>query len=243
MDPQTIFITFISLGVGGMLKGATGVGAPLIAIPALALIFDVPTAIAIFSIPNLLTNALQAWRFWPHQRSRQLVWGFAISGVLGISIGTYFLAILSPDFLQKSLAVVVLAFVTFKILNSNWFLRRNIANKVAPIAGFCAGILQGVSGLSAPISISFLNSMKLKRQEFIATINIFFTVTALPQIILLIYFDIFTVTLSFWSTLALIPVLTFMPVGQYLAKRWSNKTFERIIILLLLFISIKLLFH
>ena len=52
-----------------------------------------------------------------------------------------------------------------------------------------------------------------------------------------------TVTLSFWSTLALIPVLTFMPVGQYLARRWSNKTFERIIILLLLFISIKLLFH
>ena len=72
MDPHTIFITFISLGVGGILKGATGVGAPLIAIPALALIFDVPTAIAIFSIPNLLTNALQAWRFWPHQRSEIL---------------------------------------------------------------------------------------------------------------------------------------------------------------------------
>ena len=242
MDTYSIFIAFMSLGFGGVLKGATGVGAPLIAVPALALIFDVPTAIAIFSIPNLLTNALQAWRFWPYQKSKKLVWGFAISGVFGISIGTYFLATLSPYLLQKSLALVVLAFVAFKILNSTWFLSRDIANKLAPIAGFCAGILQGVSGLSAPISLSFLNSMKLERREFIATINVFFTVTALPQIILLIYFDILTVNRSLWSALSLIPVLMFMPLGQYLAQKWSNKIFEQIINSLLFLISIRLLF-
>ena len=54
MDIFPIIVAFLSLGLGGILKGATGAGAPLVAVPALALLFDVPTAIAIFSLPNLL---------------------------------------------------------------------------------------------------------------------------------------------------------------------------------------------
>ena len=241
MDPFSVFVAFTSLGLGGILKGATGIGAPLIAVPALALIFDVPTAIAIFSLPNLFTNAWQAWFFRQHQRSKRLVWGFAISGVLGISLGTYFLTILSPHLLQKSLAIILLTYIVFKIANSTWILRRNLGLKFAPAAGFLAGMVQGVTGLSAPISLSFLSAMKLERQEFIATINVFFGVTALPQIILLIHFNILTPHLSFWSFLALIPVLSFMPVGQSLSKKWSNQAFDRIILSLLCLISIKLI--
>ena len=63
MDMFPILVAFLSLGLGGILKGATGAGAPLVAVPALALLFDVPTAIAIFSLPNLLSNAWQGWSF------------------------------------------------------------------------------------------------------------------------------------------------------------------------------------
>jgi uncharacterized membrane protein YfcA len=48
MDMFPILVAFLSLGLGGILKGTTGAGAPLVAVPALALLFDVPTAIAIF---------------------------------------------------------------------------------------------------------------------------------------------------------------------------------------------------
>jgi uncharacterized protein len=106
---------------------------------------------------------------------------------------------------------------------------------------FFAGDLQGVTGLSAPISLSFLNAMRLDRSEFIATIAVFFGLTALPQISLLIHFNILTLSLSFWSFLGLIPVLGFIPVGQYLAKKWPRKTFDGIILSLLMIIAVKLL--
>ena len=241
MEFFAILVAFFSLGLGGVLKGATGAGAPLIAVPALAVLFDIPTAIAIFSLPNFFSNAWQGWSFRKAQRSKKLVWGFAGAGVFGMALGTYFLTILSPVLLEKSLAIIVLAFVIFKLLNPKWILDRSIGIMLAPVAGFCAGGLQGVTGLSAPISLSFLNSMHLDREEFIATIAVFFGLTALPQIALLIYFDILTLNLSFWSMLGLLPIMIFIPLGQFLAKQWSRQAFDRIVLLVLLVISIKLL--
>ena len=241
MDIFPIIVAFLSLGLGGILKGATGAGAPLVAVPALALLFDVPTAIAIFSLPNFLSNAWQGWSFRKSQKSKKLVWGFAGAGVFGMALGTYFLTILSPVILEKALAVIVLAFVAFKLLNPKWILARHIGIKWGPIAGFLAGGLQGVTGLSAPISLSFINSMRLERAEFIATIAVFFGLTALPQIGLLIYYDILTLYLSFWSLLGLLPIVIFIPVGQFLAKKWSPLTFDKIILTALFIISIRLL--
>ena len=48
---------------GGILKGATGAGAPIIAIPILTFLFDVPTAVASFTLPNLLSNLWQGVAF------------------------------------------------------------------------------------------------------------------------------------------------------------------------------------
>jgi len=83
--------------------------------------------------------------------------------------------------------------------------------------------------------------MRLERAEFIATIAIFFGLTALPQIGLLIYYDILTLYLSFWSLLGLLPIVIFIPVGQFLAKKWSPLTFDKIILTALFIISIRLL--
>ena len=64
-------VGFLSLGSGGILKGATGAGAPIIAVLDLAILFDVPTAMPIFSLPNLFANISQAWTFRREQRSKQ----------------------------------------------------------------------------------------------------------------------------------------------------------------------------
>ena len=48
LEVSPILITFLSLGLGGILKSTTGAGSPIIAVPSLSILFDVPTAIAIF---------------------------------------------------------------------------------------------------------------------------------------------------------------------------------------------------
>ena len=57
---EGIFVIAIGFFAGGILKGATGIGSPIIAVPILAIYFDARFAIIIFSIPNIIPNIWQA---------------------------------------------------------------------------------------------------------------------------------------------------------------------------------------
>ena len=60
---ERLFIVSLGFFAGGILKGATGIGSPTIAVPILAIYFDARFAIIIFSIPNIIPNIWQAWSY------------------------------------------------------------------------------------------------------------------------------------------------------------------------------------
>ena len=55
-DPLIIIAVLVAFALGGILKGATGAGAPIITIPVIAAFYDVRIAVIIMVVPNLLTN-------------------------------------------------------------------------------------------------------------------------------------------------------------------------------------------
>jgi len=62
-DTITIIAILIAFALGGILKGATGAGAPIVTIPVIAAFYDVRVAVIIMVIPNLLTNIGQFINF------------------------------------------------------------------------------------------------------------------------------------------------------------------------------------
>lgn len=230
----------IALALGGILKGATGAGAPVIAVPVIAVLYNVPLAIVIFAVPNLLSNIWQSWTYRAHLLPPRFILLFAGSGALGVIVGTVILASVSPDLLLLMVAAAVFAYVGFRIARPGWTLDRLLAGRLAAGAGFVGGILQGAAGISAPVSITFLNAMRLERPQFVATISVFFLAMTLPQIPLLVWFGFMTTERFLWSCLALVPLLGFMPVGAWLGRRLSKQIFDRIILGLLFLIGLKL---
>ncbi|MDA8604167.1 sulfite exporter TauE/SafE family protein [Alphaproteobacteria bacterium] len=86
--------------VGGVLKGALGMGAPLLAVPVLALFFSVPFAVCMFVMPNLVSNAQQLFQYRSSIPKGPLAWLFAAGGGLGALIGSFALDGLPTDFLK-----------------------------------------------------------------------------------------------------------------------------------------------
>ena len=62
-DSQTIIIVGLAFVLGGILKGATGIGAPLIAVPLMTSFYDVRFSVAVFIMPNLVTNIVQGFMY------------------------------------------------------------------------------------------------------------------------------------------------------------------------------------
>ena len=241
MPWQDLIIAFIACALGGTLKGAVGAGAPVVAVPILSLLFDVPTAVAIFTIPNIFTNVWQGLQYRKSLTDKRFAAGFALSGALGALIGTLMLAWLSPDLLMLIVAAAVIAYIVFRMFNPHWHLTPVMANRLVVPSGFAGGILQGSGGISAPVSMTFMNATGMDRPRFIATISIFFIAMSLVQIPTLSGLGILTGHIALLSLLSLIPLLGFMPVGAKLAQRFSKQTFDRIVLALLAVIAIKLI--
>ena len=239
MDPGILYIA-IGFAVGGILKGATGAGAPIAAIPIIALYFNVPVAVAVFVVPNLVSNSIQVWTHRKSLISQGFLLRFAGAGVLGAALGTWILAKVPTDALKLAVAVAVVIFIVFRLLRPEWTLPMAAAKRVAAPVGLLAGVLQGASGISAPVSITFLNAMHLPRPNFISTVSIFFLSMLLVQVPMLAGYGFLTVERLFIGGAATVVLLGFMPVGAYLGRLVSAEAFNRIILVLLGVLAVRL---
>ncbi len=243
IDLTQFVLVFICLALGGVLKGATGAGAPILAVPALAAMFDVKLAVVIMMMPNLLTNLWQGWQHRRHRLAGHLGWIFAATGAIGALAGTIMLAWLPHEVLAMIVAVAVLCYVAIRLCRPDWSLSRRAGEILAVPAGLVAGVLQGASGISAPVSITFLSAMRLERHTYIFTISVFFVVMTAVQIPTLGMVGMLSAPLLALSLAAVVPILLFMPVGAALARRLSPAAFDRAILLLLVGLALKLVFE
>ena len=90
MSAEQILMMALALGGGGLVKGATGMGLPIVALPILATFLNVPHAVAVVCIVAIFTNAWQAWHFrytcLPAAASPVIAgWGAADCPVVGVA--------------------------------------------------------------------------------------------------------------------------------------------------------------
>lgn len=239
-NPWAIAAVFLALVLGGLLKGATGAGAPIIAIPVIAAVFDIRIAVAIMATSNMLTNIWQMWQY----RGQGIGWAFtaslALSGAFGAAIGTIILAKLPLEALQLFTAAIVLAYIVLRLFRPDFSLSRATAGRLVLPVGFSAGILQGAAGISAPISLSFLNAMRLTRPSFIATVAVFFASMSAVQMSVLAVYQLMTWQILGLGVLAVVPLIAAMPLGSSAAARIGPKGFDRIILLFLALLACRL---
>ena len=241
-DSITIIAILIAFALGGILKGATGAGAPIITIPVIAAFYDVRVAVIIMVIPNLLTNIGQLYQFRKTILPTFFTVSFALGGGVGAFIGTILLANLSIKILTLSVALIVIVYIFLKLIVPSWKLIYKKATKLVFIMGAAGGVLQGTAGLSAPISITFLNAMKLERNQFIPTISVYFGVMSIFQMPTLYYYDFLNFEIIIASLISTIVLLCFMPIGSWIAKSVSKENFDKITLILLAFIAVRIIY-
>jgi uncharacterized membrane protein YfcA len=236
-DIAWIILAFL---FGGALKGTIGVGAPVVVVPILTIFFDIQTAVMTMVIPNLVTNLWQTYQYRQFIKSIRFVIKFALSGAIGAAIGTTLLISLSPAPLLLGLSSVIFMFVFFRIQKPNSIMSETVTRLLVIPCGLIGGVLQGSAGVSAPVSVTFLNLMKLKRNNFIPIISIYFVSMSLIQIPLLSSTGALTPAYVLYSGLAVPIIFLGMIIGHITSRYISEKAFEKIIIWILFLMAIKL---
>jgi uncharacterized protein len=240
-------LTYVFVGlallVAGFVKGASGMGFPLIATPTVALLLDIRIAITILIIPNIVMDVAQVFRGgFPYAAFRRFSWFFVMT-VIGVFLGTKVLATLSLWVLNFCLGVMVLIFVASNWLRFDFTISPRLERRLSLPAGFISGFLNGMTNAAGPALAIYLYSLKLPKMEFIKSIAAIFIVTKLSQLVAVSTWNLFN-----WSTLALsVEVTLFVLLGFYgglkTQDRINQQTFNRGLLILLFVIGVILLFR
>ena len=241
METSDLLIATVGIALGGFIKGATGAGAPIVGVPILALVLDIRLAVAIFAGLNLLSNAWQSWTFRQHATDWSFVRSFAFGGAVGAVLGSVMLASLPTKALTGALGSVVFLYIALRLARPDWVLSREMARRLSLGAGGLGGVMQGAGGISAPVSVTFLNAMRMSREEFIATISAFFVAMSVFQVPSLIALGLLTWEVVTLTIVAAIPLFAAIPLGSWAARHVSKSMFDKIILVLLALIGAQLL--
>ena len=238
-DPWALLAIALALALGGILKGATGAGMPVIAVPVIASIFGVQLAVAVLVIPNLIVNLWQMFKYRGDGSGAKFALHFSLAGAFGAGIGTYVLATLPTAALDLSMAAIIFAYIFLRLLNPEFRIPFDRARRIVWAAGAGGGILQGAVGISAPVAVTFANAIRLERSAFIFLLSAFFFTMCLVQIPMQVAFGIMDWTVALLGLFALAPLLAALPVGEWIGSRMSTVMFDRCILAFLAILAVK----
>ena len=242
MDLQSVLIMFVALAAGAVVKGATGMGLPLIALPILTSVFGLQHAVGLMTIPLIVTNAWQVWRFRAETRTPRLVFmpWFLVAGAIGIGLGTWALTSLPESILVLSLGIILLAYVALRLATPHWSLGLPLARRLGPLAGVSGGVLQGATGISAPIGVTFIHSMNLDRPAHVFAVSAMFLTFSVVQLPSLWIAGVMRPEWLLEGLLTLVPIVCFLPLGQWASGKLSRRAFDRMILVFLGLIGLKM---
>ena len=236
-----VVVIVLAIALGAFVKGVTGAGLPLIAIPVMAAFLGVERSIVIMTIPGIVSNTWMLWALRHHlPRTRDLPTMLS-TGIVGVLVGTWLLKTLDPRVLSLTLAAVMLTYVVLFFAHPELRLAPPVTRYLAAPVGTVAGALQGATGLSGPVLLTWLHAYRLDKQVYLASIVTLFQLYAVAQLFSLAALGLYTAARLRDSFLALVPLVV-LPLGTRVARRMPQRVFEYTVLVLLVAVALKMVY-
>lgn len=239
MDEVTLLVVLAVAGgvaAGGLVKGMTGLGLPMVAVPIMALGVSVPTAVALMTFPILMSNIWQGVQGRRWKAILRRFWPMLATQPFGMVAGAAVLVWADPRVLVGVLGGIIVTFVILVRFQPAWHMSGRAERVAAPVVGLLSGLVGGLSSFfGLPIAM-FLFMLRLEKDDFVAAIGVTYSVGAAFLILTLTAFGLLGPQLYLWSILAVPAVMAGMWLGQRLRRMLDPDAF-RTIVLAILFIA------
>jgi uncharacterized membrane protein YfcA len=154
-------------------RSAAGFGAVLIAMPMLAFVLPVSTAVSVTTALTAITSVHQVSRDW-----HRVAWPhFAIMAfysAIGIGLGFYFISMLDEHALRHSLGVFLILYSVYALATarSSPVLPARWRRALAAGTGVAGGLLGTLFGAGVgPIYVVYFNTLRMEREIFRVTMS------------------------------------------------------------------------
>ena len=231
-----LVLCVVILFVAYVIKGLSGFGSGLVAIPLLAFFLPLPFIVPVLALLSYTGTVYQSFTYRSDVVWRDL-WPLLPFSLAGITIALWLLVNADVTVLTFTLGIFIFCYAVYSLLphdikaGSRWW---------AVGAGSSAGLIGALFGTGGPFYVLYLKMRQVNKQQFRATITMIFLVDGGARMFGYFYSDLFTHKMLLLA-LMLLPVLMLaMYVGQHLHIKINDQRFNQIVSSLLLMSGLSL---
>jgi uncharacterized membrane protein YfcA len=213
------------LSFAGMLKGYSGFGFLVAAVPLLSLLFPPVVAVPIALLVQLISSSNGMRDCLPHCDGRLIAILTAAAAAL-TPVGVLLLTALPENVVRFCIAVIVgLAVVVLASPR-----RRTHASNpwIASLYGAAAGLFNGLAGIPGPPVIAYFLGSTVAKERARASMMAIFALTSVVALVPLYFAGALTASIWIYALISLPAVWAATSFGQYLFRRSSDAAYRRV---------------
>ncbi len=235
---------FGALMSGGLVKGALGIGTPLVPVPLMSLVLPPQLAVAMMAMPVVVANLVQVSEAGHPGYTIRRFWPAFVFLLLGTWIGVKILSVIDERWLLGIVGVMVIGFGMLQGSRQRFRIPRKTEKVAGAGFGFASGMIGGLSSMFGPMLVIFLVSIPgLTRDRFVGSISFLYVTAVVPWTINLFLYGILNASNVIWSACAVIPVTLGLFLGKRLRHRISERRFRQLVIMVLIFSGLTMLWR
>lgn len=230
-------LTFL---LGGLVKGVTGMGLPTVAMGLLGTLMPPAAAAAILVIPSFVTNAWQLLVGPATMRLLRRLQLMMVGIVVGTVGGVSLLVRVDAKWSGLALGAALVLYAVFALVSPAISVAPRAEPWLSPVVGLATGVITGATGVLVMPAVPYVQALRLDKEELVQALGLSFTVSTLALAGGLLAHGAFRVDQAGLSTLALVPALAGLWVGQIIRARISPKRFRQFFLAFLLLLGMEL---
>jgi len=225
-----LVLCIVIIFVAYVIKGLSGFGSGLVAIPLLAFFLPLTLVVPVLALVGYTGTVYQSVTYRRDVVWRDL-WPLVPFSLAGIAIALWLLVNTDVTVLTLMLGVFIFCYAVYSLLphhiksGSRWW---------AVAAGSSAGLVGALFGTGGPFYVLYLKMRQVTKPQFRATITMIFLMDGCARMLGYYYSDLFTKKMLVLA-LVLLPVLILgIYVGQHLHIKINDRRFNQVVSILLL---------
>jgi uncharacterized membrane protein YfcA len=234
----TILAVLAVIYLATLIRSAFGFGEALVAVPLLALIIPVETAVplaTLLSITVALVIIMQDWRK-VHFHS---AWRLVRATFVGIPLGLLLLTMVAESIVKAILAVVIFSFSLYCLTSRSETELKD--DRLAWLFGFFAGVLGGAYGMNGPPLVIYGTLRRWSAEHFRATLQGYFFPASLVGMFGYWYRGLWVAEVTRLYLLALPVAAAAIFLGRIINRRLKDRAFIRYVHIGLIVVALVLL--
>ncbi len=230
-DTMTLVVIAATFLLAGTVKGVIGLGLPTISHGLLTASLDLTTAMALLIAPSFATNLWQALAGGEGKAILRRIWPFLLSATATVWVGAMALTRVDLSLLSGLLGGLLVTYSALSLAGVRLGISKQREAWAGPVLGTVNGVLTGMTGSFVVPGVLYLQAIGMSRDALVQAMGMLFTASTVAIAFALQGYDILTPALGLVSSIAILPAVFGMVIGQRIRRGLPERRFRTVFFL------------